>query len=389
MIMLRMLSSCGEELESQISEDVLMSDAYKKQNNGEEGCLNFGKSRSQELCDDFKEDFITLAIETSCDESSASILRGERNLLSNVISSQIAIHKEYGGVVPEIASRQHLENINKVVEMSMDEASVSWNDIDLIGVTHGPGLSGALVIGVAAAKAYSTALNIPIVAVNHMHGHIAAAYAAYPKLKPPFISLVVSGGHTNIVKVNGYTDFEVLGQTRDDAIGEAYDKVARVLGLGYPGGPKIDKLAKQGNGSAVDFKRTWLEKGTYDFSFSGIKTGVLNYVNTEKQAGRDVKVEDVAASFQEAVVEVVVTKAMEALEKENMNKLVMAGGVAANSRLTEVMSEKCAEKNIEFYKPPIVMCTDNAGMIAIAAYHKYFEQGADNLDFDVLPGLEI
>ncbi len=366
-----------------------MSDAYKKQNNGEEGCLNFGKSRSQELCDDFKEDFITLAIETSCDESSASILRGERNLLSNVISSQIAIHKEYGGVVPEIASRQHLENINKVVEMSMDEASVSWNDIDLIGVTHGPGLSGALVIGVAAAKAYSTALNIPIVAVNHMHGHIAAAYAAYPKLKPPFISLVVSGGHTNIVKVNGYTDFEVLGQTRDDAIGEAYDKVARVLGLGYPGGPKIDKLAKQGNGSAVDFKRTWLEKGTYDFSFSGIKTGVLNYVNTEKQAGRDVKVEDVAASFQEAVVEVVVTKAMEALEKENMSKLVMAGGVAANSRLTEVMSEKCAEHNIEFYKPPIVMCTDNAGMIAIAAYHKYFEQGADNLDFDVLPGLEI
>lgn len=366
-----------------------MSDAYMKQSNGEEGCLNFGKSRSQELCDDFKEDFITLAIETSCDESSASILRGERNLLSNVISSQIAIHKEYGGVVPEIASRQHLENINKVVEMSMDEASVSWNDIDLIGVTHGPGLSGALVIGVAAAKAYSTALNIPIVAVNHMHGHIAAAYSAYPKLKPPFISLVVSGGHTNIVKVNGYTDFEVLGQTRDDAIGEAYDKVARVLGLGYPGGPKIDKLAKEGNGSAVDFKRTWLEKGTYDFSFSGIKTGVLNYVNTEKQAGRDVKVEDVAASFQEAVVEVVVTKAMEALEKENMNKLVMAGGVAANSRLTEVMSEKCADKNIEFYKPPIVMCTDNAGMIAIAAYHKYFEQGADNLDFDVLPGLEI
>ncbi len=366
-----------------------MSDVYKKQSNGEEGCLNFGKTRNQGLCDDFKEDFITLAIETSCDESSASILRGERNLLSNIISSQIAIHKEYGGVVPEIASRQHLENINKVVEMSMDEASVSWNDIDLIGVTHGPGLSGALVIGVAAAKAYSTALNIPIVAVNHMHGHIAAAYSAYPKLKPPFISLVVSGGHTNIVKVNGYTDFEVLGQTRDDAIGEAYDKVARVLGLGYPGGPKIDKLAKQGNGSAVDFKRTWLEKGTYDFSFSGIKTGVLNYVNTEKQAGRDVKVEDVAASFQEAVVEVVVTKAMEALEKENMSKLVMAGGVAANSRLTEVMSEKCAEHNIEFYKPPIVMCTDNAGMIAIAAYHKYFEQGADNLDFDVLPGLEI
>ena len=351
----------------------------------ENSMRNFSNKSNEKL----GQDFITLAIETSCDESSASILRGERNLLSNVISSQIAIHKEYGGVVPEIASRHHLENINKVVEMAMEEGNVSWRDIDLIGVTHGPGLSGALVIGVSAAKAYSTALNIPIVAVNHMHGHIAAAYSAYPELKPPFISLVVSGGHTNIVKVTGYTDFEVLGQTRDDAIGEAYDKVARVLGLGYPGGPKIDKLAKQGDGKAIDFKRTWLEKGTYDFSFSGIKTGVLNYVNTEKQAGRNIIIEDVAASFQEAVIEVVVTKAMEAIEKENMHKLVMAGGVAANTRLTEAMSKKCVEHNLDFYKPPMVMCTDNAGMIAIAAYHKYFKHGADDLDFDVLPGLEI
>lgn len=370
-----------------------MIDVSKKQFHGDGingisrgGFSEISKENSKEK---FKEDFITLAIESSCDESSASILRGERELLSNVISSQIAIHKQYGGVVPEIASRHHLENINKVVEMAMQEASVCWDDINLIGVTHGPGLSGALVIGVSAAKAYGAALNIPIVAVNHMHGHIAAAYSAYAELKPPFISLVVSGGHTNIVKVNDYTDFEVLGQTRDDAIGEAYDKVARVLGLGYPGGPKIDKLAKQGNGKAVDFKRTWLEKGTYDFSFSGIKTGVLNYVNTERQAGRNIKIEDVAASFQEAVVEVVVTKTMEAIENENMNKLVMAGGVAANSRLTEAMSKKCAEHNIEFYKPPMIMCTDNAGMIAIAAYHKYFKQGADALDFDVLPGLEI
>lgn len=366
-----------------------MIDVNKKQFHGNETDGIVRDSLRVNSKDIPRKDFITLAIESSCDESSASILRGERNLLSNVISSQIAIHKQYGGVVPEIASRHHLENINKVVEMAMDEAGVSWDDIDLIGVTHGPGLSGALVIGVSAAKAYSTALNIPIVAVNHMHGHIAAAYSAYPELTPPFISLVVSGGHTNIVKVNDYTDFEVLGETRDDAIGEAYDKVARVLGLGYPGGPKIDELAKHGDGKAVDFKRTWLEKGSYDFSFSGIKTGVLNYVNTEKQAGRTIKIEDVAASFQEAVVEVVVTKALEAIEKENMHKLVMAGGVAANSRLTEVMSMKCAEQNIEFYKPPIIMCTDNAGMIAIAAYHKYFNQGADSLDFDVLPGLEI
>ncbi len=333
--------------------------------------------------------FITMAIETSCDETSVAILRGDREILSNVISSQIAIHKAYGGVVPEIASRHHLENINGVVEAAMKEGNVSWKDIDLIGVTYGSGLSGALVIGVAAAKAYSFAKGIPLIGVNHMHSHMAAAYGTYPELEPPFISLVVSGGHTNIVKVKSYTEFEVLGSTRDDAIGEAYDKVARVLDLGYPGGPKIDKLAKEGNGSAVEFKRTWLEKGTYDFSFSGIKTGVLNYVNTEKQAGRQVNKADVAASFQEAVVEVVTTKTMEAVRKEGMDTLVLAGGVAANSRLSQVMRNLCDKENVKLYIPPMIMCTDNAGMVAIAAHYEFVERGGDGLDLDAVSGLDI
>ncbi|MCI5697970.1 MAG: tRNA (adenosine(37)-N6)-threonylcarbamoyltransferase complex transferase subunit TsaD [Clostridiales bacterium] len=333
--------------------------------------------------------FITMAIETSCDETSAAILRGDREIMSNVISSQIDIHRAYGGVVPEIASRHHLENINGVVETAMEEAGVSWEDINLIGVTYGPGLSGALVIGVAAAKAYSVAKGIPLIGVNHMHGHMAAAYGAYSNLEPPFISLVVSGGHTNIVKVKSYTEFEVLGATRDDAIGEAYDKVARVLGLGYPGGPKIDKLAKEGDGTAVEFKRTWLEKGTYDFSFSGIKTGVLNYVNTENQAGREVNKADVAASFQEAVVEVVSTKTMEAVRKEGMDTLVLAGGVAANSRLSQVMKTICERENVKLCIPPAIMCTDNAGMVAIAAHYEFMERGGDGLDLDAVSGLDI
>lgn len=335
------------------------------------------------------ENFITLAIETSCDETSVAVLRGERNILSNVISSQIDIHKAYGGVVPEIASRHHLENINKAVDQALNEADLGWDDVNLIGVTNGPGLSGALVIGVAAAKAYSFVKRIPIVGVNHMYGHMSAAYANYPDLKPSFISMVVSGGHTNIVKVNGYNDYEVLGSTRDDAIGEAYDKVARVLGLGYPGGPKIDKLAKEGNPKAVEFKRTWLEKGSYDFSFSGIKTGVLNYVNTEKQAGRDINLADVAASFQEAALEVLVTKTIAAVKAEKMDTLVLAGGVAANSRLYDLLKSQCENEDIKLYRPDIIMCTDNAGMIAIAAYNKFMEMGADDLFLDALPGLDI
>lgn len=337
----------------------------------------------------YKGKFVTLGVESSCDETSVAVLLDEREIVSNVISSQIDIHKEYGGVVPEIASRHHLENINGVITKALEEAEVTLKDIDLIAVTVGPGLTGALVIGVAAAKALALALDIPIVGVNHMHGHIDAAYVKYPELKPPFTSLVVSGGHTNIVNIAGYNDFEVLGGTRDDAVGEAYDKVARVLGLGYPGGPKIDKLAKEGNPEAVDFKRVWLEKGSLDFSFSGIKTGVLNYVNSEKQKGSSINNADVAASFQAAVIDVLAGKTMSAIKDSGYRKLVLAGGVAANSKLRDTLIENCENAEVEVYIPDNIMCTDNGAMIAVAGQLKYKEFGGDDLDIDANPNLEI
>lgn len=333
--------------------------------------------------------FITLGIESSCDETSVALLAGEREIISNVISSQIAIHQAYGGVVPEIASRHHLENINQVVEEAMEEANITWKDVDLIGVTEGPGLVGALVIGMAAAKAFALARNIPLVGVNHMHGHIAAAYGKYKDLRPPFTSLVVSGGHTNIVNVKGYNDFEILGETRDDALGEAYDKVARVLELGYPGGPKIDALAKKGNPKEIHFKRVWLEKDSMDFSFSGIKTAVLNYVNSQKQKFVEINKADVAASFQEAVIEVITKKTVDACLKSKENKLVLAGGVSSNSRLRESILKDCKKEGVDVFIPDPIMCTDNGGMIAIAAYLKYREFGEDSLDIDADPGLDI
>ncbi len=340
--------------------------------------------------------FLTLAIESSCDETAAAVLDGGRQVLSNVISSQIAIHEAYGGVVPEIASRKHLENMNPVVQCALDEAGVTWKDIDLIGVTHGPGLIGALVIGVAAAKGYSLAGNIPLIGVNHMYGHVSSNFITYPDLEPPFLCLVVSGGHTNIVEVEGYTKIKVLGSTRDDAVGEAYDKVARVIGLGYPGGPKIDKLAKEGNPEAIHFKRVYLEKESFDFSFSGIKTAVLNYVNSERQAGREIKTADVAAGFQEAVVEVLVTKSVEAVNRYSSKddnsfnrRLVVAGGVAANSRLREALVEACDREKIKLYLPEMGLCTDNAAMIGSAAYYKYKEYGPDDLSLDAYADLSF
>ena len=331
-----------------------------------------------------------MAIESSCDETAAAVLEGGRRVLSNVISSQIDIHEAYGGVVPEIASRKHLENINPVVEKALKEAGVTWDDIDLIGVTHGPGLIGALVIGVAAAKGYSLAKNIPLIGVNHMYGHVCSNLITYPDLEPPFLCLVVSGGHTNIIEMESYTSCRVLGGTRDDAVGEAYDKVARVIGLGYPGGPKIDRIAKEGNPEAIHFKRVFLEKDSFDFSFSGIKTAVLNYVNSEKQAGREISTADVAAGFQEAVVDVLISKAIEAVHGYNGEKrLVIAGGVAANSRLREALQVACAKENIKLYLPEIGLCTDNAAMIGSAAYYKYMEFGADDLTIDAYADLDF
>ncbi len=332
---------------------------------------------------------LTLGIESSCDETAAAVLAEGREVCSSVISSQIEIHTRYGGVVPEIASRHHLNNISSVIDQALTEADVSLDEIDLVGVTHGPGLVGALIIGVAAAKAISFAKEIPLVGVHHLHGHISANYIAMPELEPPFTAVVVSGGNTDIIDVRGYNDLKLLGVTRDDAAGEAMDKVARVLGLGYPGGPKIDNLAKEGNPHAFEFKRVMLEKDSYDFSFSGLKTGVLNHVNNLKQKGQEVCAADIAASFQMAVMEVIVHKSVRAALEFGRDKLALAGGVAANSLLRSMMRQECERNGIGFYRPQPVLCTDNAAMIACAAYYKYMDGLCDDLTLDACPTLDF
>ncbi|MGN0702104.1 MAG: tRNA (adenosine(37)-N6)-threonylcarbamoyltransferase complex transferase subunit TsaD [Lentihominibacter sp.] len=338
--------------------------------------------------------FAILAIESSCDETAAAVVLQGREVLSNVISSQIDIHKAFGGVVPEIASRHHLDNVNHVVQQALDEAgsedrSVTMDDIDAIGVTYGPGLVGALLIGLATAKAFALATGKPLIGVHHIHGHICANYIEHKDLEPPFMALVISGGHTNIVEVTGYNECRVLGGTRDDAAGEAYDKVARVLGLGYPGGPLIDRIAREGNPDAVEFKRVFLEKDSLDFSFSGIKTGVLNYVNSRKQAGEEINVPDVAAGFQQAVLDVIVAKTVGAALAMNKDKIVLAGGVAANSRLREMLKAECEKHGLKLYHPSPILCTDNAAMIGCAAYYKYLAEGPDDLTLDAVPNLPL
>ncbi|MEG0156532.1 MAG: tRNA (adenosine(37)-N6)-threonylcarbamoyltransferase complex transferase subunit TsaD [Anaerovoracaceae bacterium] len=332
---------------------------------------------------------LTLAIESSCDETSIAVVANGREVLSNIIASQIDIHKLYGGVVPEIASRHHLDNINRVADEALAEAGVRLEEIDLIGVTYGPGLVGALLIGIATAKAFALATGKPLVGVHHIQGHISANYIQYKELEPPFMALIVSGGHTSLVDVEDYNTCKVLGSTRDDAVGEAYDKVARVLGLGYPGGPLIDKIAKEGNPEAVAFKRVFLEKDSFDFSFSGIKTGVLNYIHNRQQAGEEVHVPDVAASFQQAVLDVIVAKAMDAATAMNKDKLVIAGGVAANSKLRAMLSEACEKKGITLYVPDPILCTDNGAMIGCAAYYKYMAGQVDDLTLDAVANLAI
>ncbi len=330
-----------------------------------------------------------LAIESSCDETAAAVMFDGRTIGSNIISSQIEIHKLYGGVVPEIASRHHLDNVNPVVEQAMKQAQVTMDDVDAIAVTCGPGLVGALLIGLATAKAYALAASKPLIGVHHIHGHICANFIAHHDLKPPFMALVISGGHTNIVDVTDYNSCKVLGGTRDDAAGEAYDKVARVLGLGYPGGPLIDKLAQEGDPHAVEFKRVYLEKGSLDFSFSGIKTGVLNFINGQKQAGRQVNTADVAAGFQEAVLEVVVNKTVSAALERNEDKIVVAGGVAANSRLRQMLKEECDKHGLGLFYPPPILCTDNAAMIGCAGYYRFMAGQFDGLDLDASANLPL
>lgn len=345
-----------------------------------------GKER---IMADKKEDIVILAIESSCDETAAAVVKNGRTVLSNVISSQIELHKLYGGVVPEIASRKHIEKINQVIEEALQEADMTLEEIDAIAVTYGPGLVGALLVGVAEAKAISYATGKPLIGVHHIEGHISANYIENQELEPPFLCLVVSGGHTHLVKVDDYGTYEILGRTRDDAAGEAFDKVARAIGLGYPGGPKIEQLSKQGNPDAIAFPRAKIADGPYDFSFSGVKSAVLNYINGCKMKNETIIEADIAASFQKAVTQVLIDHAMMAIEEFGLDKFAIAGGVASNSTLRNGMKEACEKKGIKFYHPSPVLCTDNAAMIGAAAYYEYLADTRHSWDLNAVPNLKL
>lgn len=336
-----------------------------------------------------EKDTLILAIESSCDETAASVVKNGRCVLSNIISSQIAIHTLYGGVVPEIASRKHIEKINQVVEAALKEADVTLDDIDAIGVTYGPGLVGALLVGVAEAKAIAYAKKKPLVGVHHIEGHVSANYIEHPDLEPPFLCEIISGGHTHLVIVKDYGSFEILGRTRDDAAGEAFDKVARAIGLGYPGGPKIDKLAKEGNPHAIDFPRAHMEDAPYDFSFSGVKSAVLNHLNKCRMIGEPIVEADIAASFQQAVVDVLVDNAIRAAKDYHMDRLAIAGGVASNGALRAAMEAACEKEGIRFCRPSPIFCTDNAAMIGVAAYYEYQKGTRHGWDLNAVPNLKL
>ncbi len=330
-----------------------------------------------------------LAIESSCDETAASVVENGRIVLSNVISSQIDIHTLYGGVVPEIASRKHTERINRVVGQALTDAGLTLEEVDAVAVTYGPGLVGALLVGVSAAKAIAWAANKPLIAVHHIEGHICANYIDHPELEPPFHCLVVSGGHTHLVRVEDYGVYRVLGKTRDDAAGEAFDKVARAIGLGYPGGPKIDLVSGEGDPEAIAFPRAKVGDSVYDFSFSGLKSAVLNYLNSKQMAGEEVNTADVAASFQKAVVDVLVGHSMDAMKEYGGEILALAGGVASNTHLRSAMEEACLERGIRFYRPEPVYCTDNAAMIGAAAYYEYIKGNFAGWDLNAVPSLRL
>lgn len=336
-----------------------------------------------------QEDVLILAIESSCDETAAAVVKNGRIVLSNVINSQIDIHTMYGGVVPEIASRKHIENINKVIDLALKEAQVTLDDITAIGVTYGPGLVGALLVGVAEAKAIAFATGKPLVGVHHIEGHISANYIDNPELEPPFAALVVSGGHTHLVMVRDYGKYEIIGRTRDDAAGEAFDKVARAIGLGYPGGPKLDRLAKEGNSDAISFPRAQVDDAPYDFSFSGIKSSVLNYINSCEMKEEDYNKADLAASFQKAVVDALVTRAIRLAKETGIGKLAVAGGVASNSVLRKVLQDECRENGIAFFSPSPILCTDNAAMIGAAAYYDYKNGVRHGYDLNAIPNLKL
>ena len=335
------------------------------------------------------EDIKIMAIESSCDETSVAIVKNGREVISNVISSQIDMHKKFGGVVPEVASRMHLEVINNIVREALDEAKITLEEIDAIAVTKGPGLVGALLVGISEAKALSYACKKPLIGVNHMKGHICAALITHKELEPPFICLLVSGGHTYLVHVKGHNDMEVIGKTIDDACGEAYDKVARCLGMNYPGGPEVEKLAKLGNEEAIDFPRVMLDKNSYNFSFSGLKTAVLNYLNSKKQKNEEISKEDVCASFQRAVFDVLIYKTERLMKEKNLDKLVVSGGVSANNTLRTEIEKMCEKNNFKSYFPSKILCTDNAAMIASSGYYEYISGVRSDLTLNVEPNLEL
>ncbi len=336
-----------------------------------------------------EKDVFILGIESSCDETAAAVVKNGREVLSNIIFSQIALHTEYGGVVPEIASRKHIEKINQVIEQALSEAHMKLKEMDAIAVTYGPGLVGALLVGVSAAKAISFASGIPLVGVHHIEGHISANYIENKELEPPFVSLVVSGGHSHLVVVKDYGEYEIIGRTRDDAAGEAFDKVARAIGLGYPGGPKIDRISKEGNPDAIHFPRARVAEAEYDFSFSGLKSAVLNYLNSCRMKGEEINRADVAASFQKAVVDVLVEHSMDAVKRYGYDKFAIAGGVASNSSLRSAFEEACMERKIKFYHPSPVFCTDNAAMIGTAGYYEFIKGVRSGYDLNAVPNLKL
>lgn len=331
----------------------------------------------------------TLAIESSCDETSAAVLQNGRKVLSNVISSQVPIHQKFGGVVPEIASRHHIEQVIPIVDQALKDAHIELEDIDHIGVTYGPGLVGSLLVGVAAAKGLAFATGKPLIGVHHMEGHIFANFLIHQELEPPFLSLVVSGGHTMLVIVKDYETFEVLGQTRDDAAGEAFDKIARVLGYPYPGGPQIEKVGATGNPNAIDFPKALQEKGNFEFSFSGLKSAVLNYINNEKQKGNEINEPDVAASFQQSIIDVLVQKTKDAALASGQTKITLAGGVSANKHLQAALKAMCEESGLTFYEPSSILATDNAAIIGCRAYYMAQAKKFSDLHLNAKPAIPL
>jgi putative glycoprotease GCP len=336
-----------------------------------------------------EKDITILAVESSCDETAAAVVRNGREVLSNIIYSQIALHEEYGGVVPEIASRKHIEKIDQVVSQALLQADRELEEMDAIAVTYGPGLVGALLVGVSFAKSMSFASGIPLIGIHHIEGHISANYIENRDLEPPFICLVVSGGHSHLLVVKDYGEYEILGKTRDDAAGEAFDKVARAIGLGYPGGPKIDKISKEGNPDAIHFPRARVAQSEYDFSFSGLKSAVLNHLNSCRMKGEEVNRADVAASFQKAVTDVLVEHSMHAVSQLGYSRFAIAGGVASNSALRSAFEKACREAGIAFYHPSPVFCTDNAAMIGTAAYYEYRRGVRHGFDLNAVPNLKL